>query len=154
MLFYGKSAIGLGDTLQIPATTKDLIDAYPASYTAFLDNNKEEYEEFYMINNQGRDTQRSLMDFIKHEHKQGRFMGEVVTADDLIDRFFKTFPNIKRTLAEYALTGVNTRRVRTPGPIGRLRYFPKSTVTLSDNDMNSSEEGAIRRRSQNTPIQG
>ncbi len=153
-LFYGKSAIGLGDTLQIPATTKDLIDAYPDKYRSFLDNNKEEYEEFYMVNNQGRDTQRSLMDFIKHEHKEGRFMEEVVTADDLIDRFFKTFPNIKRTLADYAITGVNTRRVRTPGPIGRLRYFPKSAVTLSDNEMSSSEEGAIRRRSQNTPIQG
>ena len=157
-LFYGKSNIGLGDTLGIPSTTKDLIEKYPEEYKEYMNEYEDLYVEFIDFTNLGRDTQRSKLDFIKREHAEKRFLGEVVTADDLITRFFTVFPNIKRTLAECANTGVNTRRIRTLDPIGRVRFFPKAMHVPEEvggkEEMNNGEEGSIRRKSQNTPIQG
>ncbi len=41
-LFYGKSAIGLGDTLDIPATTKDLIEIYREEYDNYMTTHVDE----------------------------------------------------------------------------------------------------------------
>ena len=41
-LFYGKSAIGLGDTLDIPATTKDLIEIYNKEFVDYMQTHEGE----------------------------------------------------------------------------------------------------------------
>lgn len=145
-LFYGKTAIGLGDTLSIPAVTEDLITWYPEETEIFMLNNNEVYKRFLDERHKGRVSVSAYKNFLKIEHKEGRYMGSVKTADDLIDLFYATFPNIHSYLLGRAEFAVANKYVRTSGPVGRIRRFkfPES----------NTEENSIRRKAQNSPIQG
>jgi DNA polymerase I-like protein with 3'-5' exonuclease and polymerase domains len=145
-LFYGKTAIGLGDTLNIPAVTDDLMTWYPKETEIFILNNDRQYKEFLEANHKGRESASAYKAFLKREHREKRYMGNIKTADDLIDLFYATFPNIHAYLLGRAEFAVVNKYVRTSGPVGRIRRFkfPES----------STEENSIRRKAQNSPIQG
>ena len=145
-LFYGKSAIGLGDTLDIPANTSELIETHADAYKKYMEDNEESYLTYVTEYRSGRESAIALREFIKKEHKEGRFLGNVVTADDLIDRFYATFPKINSFLRGCAENAVIDKYVRTPDPIGRIRRFPHPE--------SSQDENAIKRQAQNSPIQG
>lgn len=145
-LFYGKSAIGLGNSLDIPATTKDLIKLYGEECEKYVNEHPEEYDLYCREYHKGNKSLTSKHGFIKHEHKARRLLGEVNTADDLIDTFYSTFPNIHSFLSNCADEGARQYFIRIPGPFGRIRFFrPPADET---------ELGAIRRQSMNAPIQG
>jgi hypothetical protein len=141
-LFYGKTIIGLAESLNIPGTTEDLINLFPVETEEFLLTSRTEFLAYC----NGKETQKAKHDFLKLMHYQGKYLPEVETADDLINRFFSTFPSIHRTLMKWADTGVSTLTSRTPGPINRRRIFPKPST--------NGEENSIRRAAMNTPIQG
>lgn len=146
MLFYGKSAIGLGESLNIPATTKDLIENNLEEAGLYFANNQESYKKYCAEYHKGKESLAAQHGFFKNEHKQGRFLADVVTADDLIDRFYGTFPNIHSYLSSCADTAVATLYGRTPDVFGRVRRFAKPET--------SGDESSIRRAAQNFPIQG
>jgi len=145
-LFYGKSAVGLGESLNIPATTKDLIDKYPEEVEVYLEQNHEGYDLYCRTYYKGRASNTSMHDFLKQEHKQKRFLSDITTADDLIDRFYGTFPNIYSYLTQCAEQAVQDRYIKTPDPIKRIRFFSKPR--------DNSEANSIKRAAQNFPIQG
>jgi DNA polymerase I-like protein with 3'-5' exonuclease and polymerase domains len=145
-LFYGKSAIGLGESLNIPATTKDLLELNPEDVANYMRENIESYQEYCKTYYKGRSSQSSMHDFLKREHKEKRFLPEVTTADDLIDRFYGTFPNIYSYLTNCAEEAVKVNFIKTSDPIQRIRFFAKPN---DNSDVNS-----IRRAAQNFPIQG
>jgi len=145
-LFYGKSNIGLGASLNIPATTQDLMFNYPEK----VQQHQEDFYEDYLAfcrgtdpDSKGKPNKTNLKNWLKMEHKQGRFLPEVVTADDLIDRFYGAFPNIHSHLAACADEAVNKKFIRTSDPISRIRRFAHPNT--------SSEENAIRRQAMNFP---
>jgi len=146
MLFYGKTAVGLGDSLNIPATTAELIEKNLELFENYLIEKSEDYKVYISTYNSGKDTKKSRHEFIKSEHKSGRFLPEITTADDLIDRFYTTFPNINSYLLGCADTAVIQNFIRTPDPIGRVRKFTRPNT--------NGEENAIRRAAMNMPIQG
>jgi hypothetical protein len=145
-LFYGKSAIGLGESLNIPATTGDLIEMYPKERDEFMATNDEEYTNFYKNYKSGRNTNSAKHDFLKQAHKDGRFLPNVATADDLIDRFYSTFPNIYSFLSNCAEQAVIDKYIRTPDPIARVRKFPYPE--------HEGDKSSIKRAAMNMPIQG
>jgi len=145
-LFYGKTAIGLGNSLDIPATTADLIELFEMEYIMYLEANEESYNKFYPNYKSGRNTKGAKHEWIKQEHKAGFFLPEEVTADDLIDRFYDTFPNINSYLKGVADQAVKDQFIKTPDPIGRVRRFPYPE--------HSGDESAIKRAAMNMPIQG
>lgn len=145
-LFYGKTAIGLGDSLDIPANTEELITIHEAQYNQFLEDNQESLNQYIKTYKAGRVSVSGKKDWIKKEHKEGRFLPEITTADDLIDRFYDTFPNIHRFLTNCAEDAVITKYVRTPDPVGRIRRFPEPKT--------NGDKNAIKRQAQNSPIQG
>ena len=145
MLFYGKTAVGLGESLNLPATTKDLLENYPEETNEYLSKNEVSLKEF-LASRDKRNSATARHEFLKEEHKAGRFLGEVTTADDLIDRFYSTFPNINSYLSECANKAVIELFIRTSDPIGRIRKFPAPE--------NNGEESAIKRAAMNMPIQG
>ncbi len=146
MLFYGKSAIGLGETLNIPATTKDLIEGNKEETDKYMQENYKSYDEYCRTYYKGRSSNAAMHDFLKREHKEKRFLAEVTTADDLIDRFYGTFPNIYSYLTNCAEQAVRDGLVKTSDPVERIRFFAKPN---DNSDVNS-----IKRAAQNFPIQG
>ena len=81
---YGKSAIGLGESLGIPGTTSDLIAMYKDEYDSYMNNNYEDYKAFYIGYRSGRNTEKARHEWIKAQHKAGKFLPDVVTGDDMI----------------------------------------------------------------------
>jgi DNA polymerase I-like protein with 3'-5' exonuclease and polymerase domains len=145
-LFYGKSSIGLGESLNIPATTSDLIEKYPEEYKQFMLDNKEGYEKFCFEYGYKLNSKSSKHDFIKEKHKEGLFLHDITTADDLVERFYTTFPNIREFLVNSGETSVINKYIRTPDPIARIRRFP--------NPEYESDKASIKRAGMNLPIQG
>jgi len=145
-LFYGKTAIGLGESLDLPATTSDLIELHNEEYDKYLLEHEDDYTEFYKSYKSGRNTKSARHEWIKQEHKSGKFLGEETTADDLIDRFYGTFPNIYKYLSSMAEEAVKDQFIRTPDPIGRVRRFAYPE--------HQGDESAIKRAAMNMPIQG
>jgi len=145
-LFYGKTAVGLGESLKIPATTKELIEENLEVYLAYMEENQADYEAFYRGFKSGRNTETARHEWIKAQHKSGRFLPDISTADDLIDRFYTTFPKIHSVLLEFAEGAVKEFLIRTPDVIGRIRRFPHPEF--------KGDESSIRRAAQNMPIQG
>lgn len=84
----------------------------------------------------------------------------VKEAEKLIDDYFKTFPQIKKTLQSFGLFGVEKGYTQTLNPIFRKRWFP--TWEMYKNEVPSHIEGIqfntalgrIERQSKNHPIQG
>src|SRR5690606_32878074 len=67
------------------------------------------------------------------------------TGDDMINRIFDALPKMAAFLKESSAEGFQNRYIRTPDPIARIRRFAFPNTT--------SEEGAIKRASQNFKIQ-
>lgn len=145
-LFYGKTAIGLGDALDIPATTEDLIELNIEAYKDYLSKNEDSLNQYVVTYKAGRMSMSAEKDWIKKEHKEGRFLPDITTADDLIDRFYATFPSINRFLTNCAEDAVVNKYARTPDPVGRIRRFPTPET--------NGDKNAIKRQAQNSPIQG
>lgn len=71
-------------------------------------------------------------------------------ATDLINKYFKVFPSIKKYLDTNANTGKKKGYIRTMEPYQRIRYFPEWRGPATD----KVDMGKIDRMSRNTPIQG
>jgi len=72
------------------------------------------------------------------------------TAENIINKFFATFPKIRQFLNNLGKFGVNNGYVKTFPPFERIRWFEEWTPQLDDARIKSS----IERQSKNTPIQG
>jgi DNA polymerase I-like protein with 3'-5' exonuclease and polymerase domains len=142
---YGKSAIGLGESLGIPGTTADMISIYKEEYDRYMNDNYEDYKAFYPSFKSGRNSDLARHEWIKGQHKIGKFLPDVVTGDDMIDRVFTALPFMAKFLNESAQEGYQNKYIRTPDIIGRVRRFAFPEF--------KSDESAIRRASQNFPIQ-
>jgi len=145
-LFYGKTAIGLGDDLGVPATSKELVILHQDEADSYILDNSDDYDTYVSEYHKKRKSNTSVHNYLKREHKEGRFLDDIQTADDLIDLFYSTFPNIHQFLVGCADDAVEYKYVRTPGIIGRIRRFKLPE--------DSTEENSIRRKGQNSPIQG
>lgn len=143
---YGKSAIGLGETLNIPGTTEDLIQDYAEEYEAYMEEHWEDYMAFVRTQPTKRDTKHNRHDWIKGQHKSGAFLGDVVTGDDMIARVFSAMPDLEKFLTSSAEEAATTRVIRTPDIFQRTRRF---AVPQFDSGWN-----AIKRQGQNYKIQG
>ena len=146
MIAYGKSAVGLGESLNIPGTTEDIINTYPKDYDDFMRDNKNRYKEYCQEYNNGKLSKKAVHDFIKLEHSEGRFLPDVVSGQDLIDRVFNALPAMADFLHSSAEQGAIQNYIRTPDMFSRLRKFP---VPESNSALNR-----IKRASQNYGIQG
>jgi DNA polymerase-1 len=84
----------------------------------------------------------------------------VKEAEKLIDDYFKQFPQIKRTLAQFGRFGVQNGYTQTLSPFFRKRWFPtwefyKSSVDIHLSGVeHNTALGRIERQSKNHPIQG
>lgn len=169
-LFYGKSAVGLSNDLDIPVGVQQLIEDnfYEAeAYIRFVTDKqakklskkedlsekdfkevpfKNEYATFIKERYKDRHSKTSLKEYLKIEHKEGRWLPEIVTADDLIDRFFNVFPKVKEVLVEGAESASIKSHIKTDDIFGRIRFF--------DPPEDEKEKAAIIRKAMNFPIQG
>jgi DNA polymerase I-like protein with 3'-5' exonuclease and polymerase domains len=144
-LFYGMSAVGLADVLGLPATTIELMDMFVDETAEFLLNNDEEYTLYCNEYKKGRKSKSSLKDFLKKCHEEGTYLGDVVTGDDLVQRFYRAYPKVRAFLLEKGETAKQLLHVRTPDDFGRIRFF--------DEPEHESGYGAIERAAMNMPIQ-
>jgi len=164
-LMYGKSAVGLAESLDLLASTDDIIEAYPKESEIYIrhltDEHKElylagemdiegqaytdEYEGFVEGNYKNRFSKLSKKMFLKKEHADGKFLPDVVTANDLIDRFYNAYPGVRKFLVEGADQALIDSYIRTPDLFGRIRFFNPPEKTR--------EERAIHRQAMNMPIQ-
>lgn len=84
----------------------------------------------------------------------------VPQAQLLIEKYFKTFPQIAQTLAQFGAFAVCNGYTMTLSPINRRREFPeweyvKNKVELYRRGIDKVPTlGAIERQGKNTPIQG
>jgi len=74
----------------------------------------------------------------------------VEQAQELIDKYFKVFPSIKKFLDKNGRFGKKHGYIRTMEPYGRIRKFPLWAGPATE----MKDLGAIDRMSRNTPIQG
>jgi DNA polymerase-1 len=77
---------------------------------------------------------------------KGLFLPDIITGDDLIQRFKNAFPLLNAYLADGAESAVNRQYIRTADIFGRIRFFERPA--------NIKEEKAIFREAMNFPIQG
>ena len=75
-------------------------------------------------------------------------------AKDLIDKYFKAFPKIKRFLENQGEFGKRYGYVTTFYPFYRKRWFDSWTPRMYGDKDSFMELGSIERASKNTPIQG
>lgn len=84
----------------------------------------------------------------------------VKEAEKLIDDYYKKFPQIKKTLAQFGYFGVTNGYTQTLAPFYRKRWFPnweflKGEINTHLQGVEPSKElGRIERQSKNHPIQG
>jgi len=84
----------------------------------------------------------------------------VKEAEKLIDDYFKTFPQIKRTLQSFGVFGVQNGYTQTLNPIFRKRWFPTWDMYKTEVETHvkgiqfNTALGRIERQSKNHPIQG
>jgi len=150
-LMYGKSAVGLADDLGLFVGVEDLINNFEEEADNYIHNNDDEgtytpeYAAFVHERYKGRFSKTSRKMFLKEEHKSGKWKGDIVTGDDLVERFYKSFPNIRSFLVDGADVAVQKSHIRTPDIFGRIRFF--------DPPDDIREEKAIHRQAMNYPIQ-
>lgn len=146
MICYGKTAIGLGESLNIPATTAELLEAYSEDFRTYLHEKEQHFLNYCNTYHKGKESDTALHNWIKQEHKQGRFLPDIVTGDDMIDRVFLALPAMADFLKNSSEEGLRQKYIRTPDFISRVRFFKQPEF--------SSEESEIRRQAQNYKIQG
>ena len=84
----------------------------------------------------------------------------VKEAEKLIDDYFKTFPQIKKTLQSFGMFGVQNGYTQTLSPIFRKRWFPTWEMYKTEIESHlkgiqfNTALGRIERQSKNHPIQG
>jgi len=145
-IMYGKSAIGLGDSLDLPATTGDLMETYSDEVMTYILDNQEDYDMYRRGHSKsGRDTQKCRHDYLKLAHKAGQWLPDVVTGDDLIDRFHSAFPNMAAFLDDSSQEGLENKYIATPDIFQRVRRFPFPE--------HPGDESSIKRAAQNYRIQ-
>jgi DNA polymerase I-like protein with 3'-5' exonuclease and polymerase domains len=144
-IMYGKSAIGLGESLGVPSSTSELIEEYELEYQNYMLEHDEDYKAFYVGYRSGRNTKGARHEWIKNQHKLGLFLPDIVTGDDLIDRFHNAFPEMAKFLDDSSEEGAVNKHIYTPDVINRVRRFPHPQF--------SGEESKIRRQAQNFKIQ-
>jgi hypothetical protein len=145
-LMYGKSAVGLGESLDLPAHTEDLMTKYSKECKEFFKDTSESYEKFYKSFKSGRNTQGAKKEWIKGHKESGKFLPHITTADELVNRFYNTFPSIHSFLTECSDKAVKELFIYTPDPINRVRRFSHPKF--------ESDTAEIRRQAMNFPIQG
>jgi DNA polymerase I-like protein with 3'-5' exonuclease and polymerase domains len=145
MLFYGKSAIGLAEDLNILLGSTEIYETYPAEVNKYMYYKKAEYLNFINFNYTGKDSLTAKKAFIKQEHSFGRFMPEIVTADDLVNRFYDTFPRIKEVLSGGAERAAIEGFITTKDIFERKRFFGPTDVI--------KEQKAIIRQAMNYCVQ-
>jgi DNA polymerase I-like protein with 3'-5' exonuclease and polymerase domains len=144
-LMYGKSAIGLAESLDLLATTEELIEFYPMEAKKYINENAESYNKWVNEFKKGKKSRTSRRLYLKEAHADGKFLPDVITGADLVDRFYGTFPNIRKFLVEGADDAVDASFIATPDPFRRKRFFPRADSTR--------EQKSIHRKAMNYPIQ-
>jgi DNA polymerase I-like protein with 3'-5' exonuclease and polymerase domains len=79
---------------------------------------------------------------------------DIQEAKDLINKYFKEFPNIKNFLDSLGDFGKRNGYIRTYAPFKRIRWFDTWTPKMYNDQSKFAELGSIERASKNTPIQG
>lgn len=79
---------------------------------------------------------------------------EISEAKELINKYFKQFPNIKAFLDKLGDFGKRNGYIKTYPPFERIRWFDNWTPKMYNDQSKFSELGSIERASKNTPIQG
>jgi DNA polymerase I-like protein with 3'-5' exonuclease and polymerase domains len=144
-VMYGKSAIGLAESLDLYANTDELIDAFQGQVDEFIMNCAEEFSNFIAYNHSSKDNKTSRKAFIKYKRSLGQFLSDEITGDDLLQRFRNAFPLLNSYLSNNAESAVSRLHSRTKDIFGRLRFFEKPD--------NMKEEKAIFREAMNHPVQ-
>lgn len=81
----------------------------------------------------------------------------VKEAEKLIDDYFKTFPQIKKTLQSFGMFGVQNGYTQTLSPIFRKRWFPTWEMYKTEIESHlkgiqfNTALGRIERQSKNHP---
>lgn len=75
-------------------------------------------------------------------------------AEDLIEKYFTEFPNIRDFLTKLGTFGTRNGYIRTFKPFKRRRWFDNWYPKIWDDRSSLQEFGSIERASKNTPIQG
>ena len=75
-------------------------------------------------------------------------------AEDLIEKYFTEFPNIRDFLQELGTFGTRNGYITTFAPFKRRRWFDTSFPKIWNDRSKLQEFGSIERASKNTPIQG
>ena len=75
-------------------------------------------------------------------------------AEDLIEKYFTEFPNIRDFLTKLGTFGTRNGYITTFKPFKRRRWFDTWFPKIWDDRSKMQEFGSIERASKNTPIQG
>jgi DNA polymerase-1 len=75
-------------------------------------------------------------------------------AEDLIEKYFTEFPNIRDFLQKLGTFGTRNGYITTFAPFKRRRWFDTWFPKIWDDRSKMQEFGSIERASKNTPIQG
>tara|TARA_Y100000817_G_scaffold96145_1_gene74833 strand:+ start:982 stop:2835 length:1854 start_codon:yes stop_codon:yes gene_type:complete len=75
-------------------------------------------------------------------------------AEDLIEKYFTEFPNIRDFLTKLGTFGTRNGYITTFAPFKRRRWFDTWFPKIWDDRSKMQEFGSIERASKNTPIQG
>ena len=75
-------------------------------------------------------------------------------AQDLIEKYFTEFPNIRAFLEKLGTYGKRNGYIQTFAPFYRRRWFDSWYPKMYDDRSKMMELGSIERASKNTPIQG
>lgn len=140
------SAVGLGDQLDLPASTTDLLILYPEETLNYVAEYADEYVEYCNVYKKGRKSKTSEKEFLKLEHEEGRFMPNVMTADELVQKFYHAYPNLRAYLLRKGEFSKQALHSRTDDPFGRIRFFDEPDF--------ESGWGVIERAGMNFSIQG
>ncbi len=144
-LFYGMSAIGLADGLGLCGTTTDLMEFYKEETSTYMFENHESYQTYCDEYKKGRKSKTAQREFLKQEHEEGRYLPDIVTGDDLVQRFYKAYPKVRQFLLQKGESAKTTLRVANDGPFKRIRFFTAPEY--------ESGFGSIERQAMNFPIQ-
>jgi len=144
-IMYGKSAIGLARDLDLYENTDDLMEQNGGAVLEALLEHKAEYDQHCLENHNGKDNKMSRKAFIKSLRSRGLFLPDLITGDDLVQRFKTAFPLLNSYLSDGAESAVIRSWIRTQDIFGRIRFFEKPE--------NVKEEKAIFREAMNMRIQ-
>jgi len=75
-------------------------------------------------------------------------------SEKLIEKYFKSFPNIHKFLKALGNYGKHFGHIKTYSPYGRIRWFDDWSPRMKYQKTSMKTLGRIERASKNTPIQG